>query len=149
MFTIGFVYLLVLSVIAGCTTTGKAISGEDFFKTWSGTWVNTDLPGTPWIPQKIVAYPDGTHDLYVFVTDSLNHCHHRIALIDQWTDLKGNIWYTASWEHLPDGNKGYEYGKISNSGNTLEHMYHASDNPIEKWEPDNWGYHYCIYYRED
>ena len=42
----GLAFILVILAIAGCATTGKAVSGEDFFKIWSGTWVNTEIEGS-------------------------------------------------------------------------------------------------------
>jgi hypothetical protein len=60
-----FSFISVLTVIAltgGCATVKKAISEEDFFETWSGTWVNTDFAGNAVTPQKFVTHPDGTFD---------------------------------------------------------------------------------------
>jgi hypothetical protein len=139
--------LVLLSVLGGCAATKEAISEQDFFKAWGGTWSNTELPGNSWVPQKIVAYPDGTRDIYVFGSDSISQFHVRLTLIDQWADSKGVIWYKAHLEVLPNGIEGYEYGKISDSGNTFECINHASSDPIEKWEPDNDWYNYGIYYR--
>jgi hypothetical protein len=139
------ILLALLSVLGSCTRTREAISKDDFLKVWSGTWINTDVDGNIWFPQKIVAYPDGTRDNYVFV-DSFSAFHVRLTLIDQWTDSKGVIWYTAHQDL--QGIEGYEYGKISDSGNTLEFINHALSDPIEKWEPDNDWYNYSIYYRE-
>ena len=143
--------ILILSAfifLGSCATTRNTIPKEDFFKSWSGTWVNTDNPGNIWTPQKIVAHPDGTYDIYALATLSETSHQHRIALLDQWTDSKGNIWYTASLECLSAGIENYEYGKISDSGNTLELLYPPSNDPIEEQEPDNDWYSYIIYYRE-
>ena len=54
----------VVVIIGGCATTRKAVPDEAFFETWSGTWVNTDFPGSHVAPQKIVTHPDGTLDYY-------------------------------------------------------------------------------------
>ena len=138
----------VMLILGTCATTKKAISEESFLKTWSGTWVNTDIPGDEYVPQKIICHPDGTHEIYWVATLSQKSCLHKITLIDQWADSEGNIWYKAHTECLYHGAKGYEYGKISDSGNTYELIYYIGSEPIEEWEPDNRFYYYCIYHRQ-
>ena len=58
----------------------------------------------------------------------------------------GHTRYRAHWENLPPlSSKGYEMGKISDSGNTLEYIWASEDYPIEEWEPDKFEYNYRIY----
>ncbi|TFG62399.1 MAG: hypothetical protein E4H36_08060 [Spirochaetales bacterium] len=144
---IGGIYLLVLLITAGCATTKNPVSEEDFFKVWSGTWVNTDIPGDTWVPQKLVTRPGGTFSFHVYVTDSIPFCLHTFVLIDQWTDGEDAIWFSAKTTCPVQGNIFYQYGKIHDSGNILEIIHHAADTPIKKWEPDSDYYNYGIYYR--
>jgi hypothetical protein len=147
---LGFISVLTVMVSIGSgATTKKAISEKDFFKTWSGTWVNTDYPGSAWVPQKIICHPDGTLETYSLATLSQRTCLHKITLMEQWADSKGNIWYKAH-KKCPalGGIAGYEYGKISDSGNTYELIYRVGSEQIEEWEPDSPLYTYCIYHRQ-
>ena len=138
--------MAVLIIFGNCTTTKKAISEEDFFKTWSGTWVNTDYGGG--IIQKIINHPDGTREYFGMLTSTTAGGKDKITILDQWLDSKGTIWYRGQWESFPPfTSKGYEMGKISDSGNTWEHIWAGEDYPIEEWEPDKFEYNYRIYYR--
>lgn len=144
----GFLFLMIFVFLCGCATTKISISEEEFFGVWRGTWVNTDIEGSVWIPQKLVTHPDGTFGFHVFLTDSIPFCTHTFVLIDQWADSKNNIWFSAKTTCPIRGHIFYEYGRIKDAGNTLEYIHHVSDAPIEKWEPDNEYYNYCIFYRE-
>ena len=141
-----FFVLVVLIVIGSCATRRKAISEEDFMETWSDTWVNTDLKED----QKIVNHPDGTQDHFGDLTSTTVSYKEKITILDQWLDAKGTIWYRGYWEMiLLNDSKGYEMGKISDSGNTFEIIWASEDYPIEEWEPDKFEYNYRIYYRQE
>jgi hypothetical protein len=142
--------ILILALIAflgSCATRKKAISEEDFFETWSGTWINTDYGGDK--VKKIITRPDGTREFFGLLTSTMVMGKDKITILDQWVDSKGTIWYRGHWEFiLPTDTKGYEMGKISDSGNTLERIFASEDYPIEEWEPDRFEYNYRIYYRQ-
>ena len=139
--------MAVLIIFGSCATTKKAIPEEDFFKTWSGTWVNTDYKGGD-LPQKIINYPDGTYENYGQLTSTKPGNWGKVTIIDKWVDSKGNVWYRSQWEILYLGTKGNEMGKISDSGNTWEYIWASEYTSIEEWEPDKFEYNYRIYYRQ-
>ena len=171
--------ILVLSVliIAGsCATRKKVISEEDFFVAFSGTWMNTDYMGGYGTPQKMIRFPDGTweayynwidevesYDIYRLIEELLpeliaslpgtdtaySTCYGKYTITDMWTDSKGNIWYRAHWECLAHKNEGNEYGKINDSGNTLEYLSVKGDRIIEDWDTESFLYNYRIYYRQE
>jgi hypothetical protein len=147
--SIGIFVLAVLIVVGSCATTKKAISEEDFFEVWSGTWVNTDYGGGSF-PQKIINYPDGTREIFGILTSTTAGYKEKITILEQWVDSKGTIWYRGHWEHLILlSSKGYVMGKISDSGNTQEIIFASEDYPIEEWEPDKFEYNYRIHYRQE
>ena len=58
--------LAVFIIIGSCATKRKAVSDEDFFEVWSGTWINTDYSGSD-LGQKTINHPDGTSEWYYIV----------------------------------------------------------------------------------
>ena len=80
--------MAVLIIFGNCTTTKKAISEEDFFKTWSGTWVNTDYGGG--IIQKIINHPDGTREYFGMLTSTTAGGKDKITIIDLGFDTSQN-----------------------------------------------------------
>ena len=139
---------VVLVFIGSCATTRKAISEENFFETWSGTWVNTEYSGFHDRFQKRISYPDGTWEFYRTISNTRPFEKFESTIIDKWIDPKGDILYKSQWESLTFyGILGYEMGKISNSGHTLELIFSFGDEPIEEWEPDYYRYTYWIYHR--
>ena len=127
----------------------KAISEEDFFEAFSGTWVNTEYTGVPPRFQKRINYLDREWELYPEITSTRPQGLLKGIITDKWIDSEGAIWYKAHWENVgtyPE--TAYEMGKIYNSGNTLELIYSFGDDPIEEWELDNIRYTYVIYYRQ-
>jgi len=53
------IVLLALALIGSCATRRKAISEEEFFDAYSGTWINMEYSGNDFFTsQKIVQYPD-------------------------------------------------------------------------------------------
>ena len=141
---------VVAVLIGGCSTTKKSLSKEDFFKTWSGTWVNTDVPGNALTPQKIVTHPDGTVDGYSAAENQTIAGTFTFTLLERWVDSDGNTCFKAQKTTVFDGSEmtAYEYGKISDSGDTYELIYHVGSEGIEDWEPENPLYNYIIYYRQ-
>ena len=135
----------VLIIAGSCATTKKAISEEDFFEAWSGTWINKDYGGDY---QKIITYPDGTFENYGKIPSTKPGTWGKMTIIEKWVDPKGNVWYRSQFENFYFGRKGYEMGKISDSGNTLEIIWAGEDYPIEEWKPDKFEYNYEIYYRQ-
>ena len=147
------ILIMAILIIAGsCATMKKAISDEDFFEVFSGTWVNTEYSGANPRFQKRINYPDGVWEFYRMISDITPREKGKSTIIDKWIDSSGNILYKSHWESklwvFTDPVEGYEMGKISKSGNTLELLYYFGDYPIEKWEPDNIRYIYWIYYRQ-
>ena len=138
----------VVVIIGGCATAKKVVSEEDFFETWSGTWVNTDFPGNYVAPQKIITHPDGTLDFYSTATSSKSNLTFVFTLFERWSDADGNTWFKAQKRCDECEITIYEYGKINNSGDTYELIYHIGSLEIEGWEPDNPLYNYVIYYRQ-
>ena len=139
--------LAVLIIAGSCATRRKAISDEDFMEAWSGTWINTDYGGK--MAQKIIIHSDGTVEGFGRLTSTIAYFKNKFTILDQWLDSKGTIWYRGHMESLPPySSKGYEMGKISDSGNTWEFLWASEDYPIEEWEPDRFEYTYRIYYRQ-
>ncbi len=123
----------------------KAISKEDFFEAWIGTWVNTDRK----TDQKIINHRDGTQEVFGTLTSTTVCWKDKITIQDKWLDSKGTIWYREYWEVItPTVAKDYEMGKIYDSGNTREFLWVSEDYPIEEWEPDRFEYNHRIYYRQ-
>jgi hypothetical protein len=73
--------LAVLIVIGSCATRRKAISEEDFFEVWSGTWINTEYKGGGRYP-KIVIHPDGTMQNYITASGTVPSHKHEITILD-------------------------------------------------------------------
>jgi beta-lactamase regulating signal transducer with metallopeptidase domain len=143
------ILLVAFALIGSCATRRKAISEEEFFEAYSGTWINTEYSGEDsFYTQKVVLHPDGTRMEYALVTLDTCSWYGKDTITDMWKDPSGVIWYKASWENPAYNAKGYMMGKISGSGNTLEVLSCMWGEPIEKWDTDNIHYHYSIYYRQ-
>ena len=144
------ILVLAVMIIAGsCATKRKAISEKDFFQTWSGTWINTNLKGATGFEQKIVTYPDGTWKNYTLATDTSRQCEGKNTFSIMEIDSEGNIWYISKWKCLVHGTDSFHTGKISDSGNTLEFIEHYRALAIEEWDPEDTRYTYKIYYRQE
>ena len=141
--------LAVLIVSDGYAKRRKAISEEDFFVAFSGTWVNTEYMGDYGTPQKMIRFPNGTWEDYYKLTDNKPDCYGKYTITDMWTDSKGNIWYKAHWECLAHGHEENVYGKIYDSGNTLEYLSVKGDRVIEDWDTESFLYNHRIYYRQE
>jgi beta-lactamase regulating signal transducer with metallopeptidase domain len=143
------ILIITVLIIAGsCATRQKVISTDEFFKTYSGTWMNTDYSGVEFDFQKLVISSDGTWETYATDIVEQRSCYGNATLIDSWTDSEGVVWYRVSkiWKCLDE--RQYEYGKISSSGNTLEYLYRLGPNEVKKWDPDDPSYEYRIFYRQ-
>ena len=143
------ILLVALAIIGSCATRRKAISEEEFFEAYHGTWINTEYSGEgSFNTQKVVLHPDGTRMEYALVTLDTWSWYGKDTIKDMWKDPSGVIWYKASWENYGYNAKGYMMGKISDSGDILEVLTCLWGEPIEEWDPDNINYHYTIYYRQ-
>ena len=140
--------LAVLVIIGSCATKRKAIAEEDFFKTWSGTWINTELKGATGFEQKIITYPDGTWKNYTLAIDTSTQCEGVNTFTAMETDSEGNIWYISKWKCLSHGTETFQTGKISDSGKTFEFILNYKALDIEEWDPEDIRYTYRIYYRQ-
>jgi beta-lactamase regulating signal transducer with metallopeptidase domain len=142
--------LAVIVIVGSCATNKQAISEGEFFKVYSGTWVNTDYVGNTQnvTAQKIVRFCDGTFEYYMDLGRAHPSAYGQQTITAMWTNSKGDVWYKAYLVCYNCGIEWYEYGKITDSGNTLEFIVSGENSPIEKWEPDNIEYTYSIYYRQ-
>jgi hypothetical protein len=155
LLTISILVLAVLIILGSYAATKRAISDEilpmsdeDFFDVFCVTWINTDYGGGN-TGQKIIIRPDGTREIFSIVTSTIIGRKEKFTLLDKWSDAKGTIWYRGHWECLtPNRSKGYEMGKLSDSGNTWEVLFASEDFPIEEWEPERFEYNYRVYYRQ-
>ena len=138
----------VLIIVGSCATKRQAISEEEFYKYWVGTWMNTDLRGDGWEPQKIVCNADGTIDRYGRPEWMFTTCEYRFSLIDSWKDSDGNIWYRATSTCSRTKTPVQEYGKISVSDNYYELIYYLGTEPIEEWNRENLADIHLLYYRQ-
>ena len=111
------ILIVAVPIMAGsCATRRKAISEEDFFEAWSGTWINTDYGGGN-TGQKIINHPDGTREIFGMLTSKIVGRKEKCTVLYQWLDSKGTIWYRGNWECLtPNRSKGNEMGKITYRG---------------------------------
>jgi hypothetical protein len=137
----------MLVVTGNCSTASKAISGGDFAKVWSGTWIGAESNVTGIKFHKAVFYPDGSYDYCYEINDAIFCDTTKFSFHAKWTDSEGNIWYNAHWEndhHV----EGHSMGKFSNSGNTYEEIWKFGDEPIDKWAPDDIRYFYYMWHRQ-
>jgi hypothetical protein len=82
--------LVVLIVAGSCATKRKAISDEDFFKAWSGTWINTEFKGGS-DSQKMINHPDGTEESFGMLTSTTPSRSYKYTILEKWLDSKGTI----------------------------------------------------------
>ena len=126
----------------------KDISKEEFYKYWVGTWINPDLQGSDWTPQKLVCHVNGTQDRYSKLNMNVITCTHPYTQIEYWNDSEGNIWYKGTATCALSTVPVQEIGKINVSNNTYEQIYYLGTEPLEEWDPDNPKYIHRIYYRQ-
>ena len=137
----------VLIIAGSCATRQKAISEMDFLNAYSGTWFNPERSGIGFDFQKLVVHADGSWDVYANNIIKERISHGDLTLIDSWKDADGVIWYRLS-KYTIERDPIFEYGRISDSGETLEFIFVAGTETIKKWEPDNPHYNYRTYYRQ-
>jgi hypothetical protein len=114
----------------------------------SGTWINTEYSGVEFDFQKLIIESNGTWETYSTDVVEQRSSYGNIILIESWTDSGGVTWYKASKIFRNLNERQYEYGKISNSGNTLEYIYRLGPGEIKTWDPENPNYEYRIFYRQ-
>lgn len=143
------ILLIAIALIGSCATRKKAISEENFFEAYSGTWINIEYEysGGMGNPQKVVRYPDGRWEDYSLAMHEMQRCWGKDTITDIWKDSNGDIRYKGSWENSLNV-KGYLMGRISDSGNTHEALLRLWGEPIEEWDPDDIRYRYTIHYRQ-
>ena len=135
MILIGIFLLSATFLFAG----GKdKISKREFWRTISGTWLNTDYLGTyRFAEQKLIIYPDGKHEYYPMTTDTVPTRKGYFLTVDEvWLDSDGTIWYNGIREEHPVT---YELGRISESGNTWEYIGDGIVTPTD-WDTSRTRY---------
>ena len=139
------ILVLIVLIIAGCCATRKkAISIEDAAVIRSGKWVNES-----YITEQIyIIYSDGRYELYDDLQQQKLHGTGKSDLYESWRDSEGVLWYRAHYQNSSQ-NEGYEFGKISDSDNTLELIFTTDDLIIEEWKIGKVGYNHVTYYRQE
>jgi hypothetical protein len=116
-----------------------------------GTWVNTEQPKGRYhhVSEKRVFSPDGMVKFYYYESSQSPEFEGTYAITEKWTNSDGNTWYKmkASGKSIKYGDKAewYFLARISDSGKTLEYVYH----PLEyhkKLDPNQPSYR--ILYRK-
>ena len=134
---------LALLIFAGMTLAGS----EDI----CGTWVNTEQPKGRYYPveEKRVFSLDGMFKFYRYESSQSPEFEGTYTITEKWTDSQGNIWYKmkAMGKSLKyrDNVEWYLLSRISDSGKTLEYVYHPLDYH-KKLDPNHPSYR--ILYRK-
>jgi hypothetical protein len=134
---------LALLIFAGMTLAGS----EDIW----GTWVNTEQPKGKYhhVAEKRVFSPDGMFKFYYYESSQSPEFEGTYAITERWTDSEGNIWYkmraTGKSIKYRDKVEWYLLSRISDSGKTLEYVYHPLDYH-KKLDPNHPSYR--ILYRK-
>jgi hypothetical protein len=148
-FVLTSILVLTVLVIAGsCATRKLAVSEDDFINAYTGTWFNPERSGVGYDFQKLIVHTDGTWDIYSSDEVKQRMGYGDFTLVESWEDTEGTLWFRLS-KVSDTGDPIFEYGKISNSGKTLEFLFVAGTETVKKWEPDNPYYEYRIYYRQE
>jgi len=140
--------LAVFIVVGNCATRRKAISEQDFWNAFSGTWVNTEYSeiGDLFFEQKWIVYPDGKFEFYPRATDTNpSRQGYYFTITEKWIDSEGVIWYKSI---LQAGVTQYQLGKISDSGKTWEFCSGPDTYPTEI-DKSFTRYVYFIRYRQE
>jgi hypothetical protein len=133
---IGLIFSLTLVVFAADSIANEyyyfATDDEPLY----GTWINSKYQIRP--PQKTIYNPDGTGGSASKIDAEKLKWRFRYLITGRWTDDDGNIMYKSHW--VGDWKaQGYELFRISNSGNTLEYVFHSEKYP-EKIDPEHRSY---------
>ncbi len=96
-----------------------------------GTWINTEyykgIHHSKW--QKRIFSPDGTTRFYREVSLTSPDFDGTYTITEKWTDSDKNIWYKVKTTGKMYGDQyvAHYLFRISNSGKTLESVYHPVD----------------------
>jgi hypothetical protein len=87
-------WLLALAAcaLAGCGSRQQALSDEDAYQRFVGTWVNTDYPGTLRQSQITVIRPDYVGEDWLFPASTSPEGQWTIAVEKTWVDKRGNTY---------------------------------------------------------
>jgi len=96
----------------------------------------------------IVLYPDGRFEIYYDLQQERLVYSGVSEIYESWRDSEGVLWYRSYYQDSV-GREGYEFGKISNSGNTFELIQTTNNLIIEEWKIDKVGHYWAIYYRQE
>lgn len=116
-----------------------------------GTWVNTEQPKGKYhhVEEKRVFSPDGMFKFYYYESSQSPEFEGTYTITERWTDSEGNIWYKMKAEgksiKYRDKVQWYLLSRISDSGKTLEYVYHPLDYH-KKLDPNHPSYR--ILYRK-
>lgn len=116
-----------------------------------GIWVTTEKPKGDSLhaSQKRVFSSDGTIKFYRYESSPSPEFEGTYTIAEKWTDSEGNIWYkiNATGKSIRYGDKAgwFLLARISDSGNTLEYVYHPVDYH-KKLDPNHPSYR--IIYRK-
>ena len=152
--TVASILILVLTVmvIAGSCATGKkayvAKDDEELYGAWSNLgYDETDAA------HMFLFETDGVLQTYKTANTTKKWWNGKYTITDKWIDDEGNIWYKILITEikldtisLPDAEKYYYLGKISDSGRVFEFSYSGYDYPPEV-NPDSLKYPYRVYWR--
>jgi hypothetical protein len=143
--------LAVLIIAGGCATGKKAqMPEEELFKKLSGTWVNEEynqisgVIGMGW-PVKLVVYSDGTYEWFGEASDRIGYGEYE-AIVDTWTDSRGNLFYKATFNVHLSTSVFYQFGMINSSGTEWESVASGVNFPAEIGP--KYGLH-AFYYRQE
>ena len=127
---------------------GTASAGSE--EIW-GTWVTPEQPtgDSLHVSQKRVFSADRMVKFYHYESSQSPEFEGSYTIAEKWTDSEGNTWYKmkATGKSLRYGDKAgwYLLARISDSGKTLEYVYHPFDYH-KKLDPDHPSYR--IIYRK-
>ena len=134
---------LALLIFSGITLAGS----EDIW----GIWITTEQPkgDSLHVSQKRVFSSDGKIKFYRYESSQSPEFVGTYNITEKWTDSEGNIWYkmkaTGKSIRYGDNAGWYLLARISDSGKTLEYVYHPVDYH-KKLDPNHPSYR--IIYRQ-
>ncbi len=135
-----FAILILVGIWAIGEQTCVAQENEEIW----GTWVNTEYKRHA---QKRIFSPDRTYEVYSSESAPSPYIEGTYTIAEKWTDSEENIWY--KWKGTGTYGKqkveAYCLARISDSGKTLEYVYHPVDYHKEL-DPNHPSYR--IYYRK-
>ena len=145
------IFAIVLS-LALLIFAGTNLAGSDDI--W-GTWLTTEKPkgDSLHVSQKRVFSSEGKIKFYRYESSQSPEFVGTYTITEKWTDSEGNNWYKlkATGTSIRYGDKAgwFLLARISDSGKTLEYVYHPSDYH-KKLDPNHPSYHpsYRIIYRK-